>query len=297
LQPHPNNELRKIPTERRRGIIGTAVIHLAVLGVLIVFGFSIPPQPKPEEGILVNFGTDETGFGLIEPSPPAVLEETSIPPASKAVKESDENPLLTQNNEDAPEVKKVDPEAEKKRLEKLEAEKIRKAEIEAERIKKVQEETERKRIAEELQRQSEIMTRTKNALANSKNAGTNSTGEGVAGGQGNQGVPTGSVDSKNRGEGSGLGDSGISYDLQGRGFQKLPLPKYDYQEEGKVVVEVSVDRSGKVIQAVPGYKGSSTLDEYLLKVAKDAAMAAQFAPKPDAPLVQKGTITYNFILK
>ena len=86
--------------------------------------------------------------------------------------------------------------------------------------------------------------------------------------------PTGSVDSKVRGEGGGLGDKGISYDLQGRGFQKLPTPKYDYQGEGRVVVEVSVDRSGKVIQAVPGIKGSTTLDEYLLKVAKDAALEA-----------------------
>jgi hypothetical protein len=134
-------------------------------------------------------------------------------------------------------------------------------------------------------------------LANSKNAGTSSTGEGVTGGQGNQGVPTGSVDSKNRGEGSGLGDKGISYSLTGRGFQKLPLPKYDYQGEGKVVVEVSVDRSGKVIQAVPGIKGSNTLDEYLLRVAKEAALEAQFEVKSDAPVIQKGTITYNFILK
>jgi outer membrane biosynthesis protein TonB len=272
------------------------MIHLVVLAVLLWFGFSIPPQPEPEEGILVNFGTDETGFGLIEPSPPAVQQETSVPPRAAANK-SNEEALLTQNNEEAPEVKKTDPEAEKKRIELAEAEKVRKAELKAERIKKEQEELERKRIAAEQQRQADIMNRTKNALANSKNAGTNSTGEGVAGGAGNQGVNTGSVDSKNRGEGNGLGDKGISYDLTGRGFKNLPLPKYDYQEEGKVVVEVSVDRSGKVVQAIPGFKGSTILNEYFLKVAKDAALGATFDPKPDAPPVQKGTITYNFKLK
>ena len=63
------------------------------------------------------------------------------------------------------------------------------------------------------------------------------------------------------------------------------------------MVEVSVDRSGKVIQAVAGIKGSTTLDEYLLKVAKEAALEARFDAKPNAPLFQKGTITYNFILK
>jgi outer membrane biosynthesis protein TonB len=194
-------------------------------------------------------------------------------------------------------VKKVDPEAEKKRLEKIEAEKKRREELEAERVRKEQEEIERKRIEAEQQRQSDIANRTKNALANSKNSGTTSTGEGVTGGQGNQGVPSGSVDSQNRGDGSGLGDKGVSYDLQGRGVQKLPLPKYDYQGEGKVVVEVSVDRSGKVTQAIPGIKGSNTLDEYLLRVAKEAALEAQFDTNPNAPLFQKGTITYNFILK
>jgi outer membrane biosynthesis protein TonB len=297
LRPLPNNDLHKFPSERRKGIVGTTVIHLVVLSLLIVVGFSVPPPPELEEGILVNFGTDETGLGLIEPSPTAVQEETSPPPPSEATIKAEEDPLLTQNDEEAPEVKKVDPEAEKKRLEKIEADKKLREQIEAERIRKEQEEIERKRIEAEQQRQSDIMNRTKNALAASKNAGTNSTGEGVAGGQGNQGSPTGSVDSKNRGEGSGLGTKGISYDLAGRGFQKLPLPKYDYQGEGKVVVEVSVDRSGKVIQAIPGIKGSSTLDEYLLRVAKEAALEAQFEVKSDAPAVQKGTITYNFILK
>jgi hypothetical protein len=51
------------------------------------------------------------------------------------------------------------------------------------------------------------------------------------------------------------------------------------------------------VSANPGIKGSTTLDEYLLKVAKEAAMKASFNSKPDAPAVQKGTITYNFILK
>jgi TonB family protein len=265
--------------------------------LLIFVSFSFPPPPEEEEGILVNFGTDETGLGMVEPSPPAVQQETSPPPPSSVANKADEEPLLTQNTEEAPEVKKIDPEAEKKRIEKREADKKKREELEAERIRKKQEDDEKKRIEAEQQRQADIMNKTKNALANSKNAGTGSTSEGIAGGTGNQGDPRGSVDSNVRGEGGGLGDKGISYELQGRGFQKLPEPKYDYQGEGRVVVEISVDRSGKVTNAVPGIKGSTTLDEYLLKVAKDAAMQASFESKPDAPLFQKGKITYIFILK
>ena len=296
MQPHPNNDLHKFPSEKGKGIAGTILIHLTLFLLLFLLSFSVPPPPETEEGILVNFGTDETGSGMIEPSPPAIQKVASPPLADASVK-SEEDPLLTQNNEEAPEVKKVDPEAEKKRLEKIETERIRRAQLEAERVKKAEEEAERKRLEAEQQRQTDIMNRTKDALANSKNAGTSSNSEGVTGGQGNQGSLNGSVDSKIRGEGNGLGDKGISYDLKGRGFQTLPSPSYDYQGEGRVVVEVSVDRSGKVIQATPGTKGSTTLDEYLLKVAKEAALEARFESKPDAPVIQKGTITYNFILK
>ena len=313
MQPKLNTELKNSSSGRKKGLLGTILVHLMLFGVLILVGFSTPPAPETEEGILVNFGTGETGMGMIEPSPPAGKKETSPPvikevksppPSAKASVKTKEESLLTQNTEEAPAVKKADPEAAKKKLEKIEADKKIKEQLEVERNLKRQEEAEKKRIAAEQQRESDIMNRTKNALANSKNTGTSSTSEGIAGGAGNQGDPNGSVNSKVRGVGSGLGDKGsglgakgISYDLQGRGFQALPPPKYDYQGEGRVVVEVSVDRSGKVVQATPGTKGSTTLDEYLLKVAKEAALGARFEVKQDAPAIQKGTITYNFILK
>ncbi len=315
MQPKLNIELRNSAGGRKKGLLGTTLIHLMLFGMLILVGFSTPvPPPETEEGILVNFGTGETGIGEIEPSPPAYKEESSAP-AIKEVKsppasspkpsiKTKEEPLLTQNTEEAPAVKKADPEAVKKKLEKIEANKKIKEQLEAERIVKRQEEAEKKKIEAEQQRESDIKNRTKNALANSKNRGTNSTGEGIAGGPGNQGDPNGSINSKVRGVGSGLGDKGtgtgdkgISYSLQGRGFQALPPPKYDYQGEGRVVVEVSVDRAGKVVQATPGKQGSTTIDDYLFRVAKEAALGARFEVKQDAPAIQKGTITYNFKLK
>jgi colicin import membrane protein len=280
-----------------KGIIGTSIIAVCLFVILIVVAFTPPKPPELEEGILVNFGTGETGIGMIEPSPPPDKKEASVPPPAAVPKVQEDEPLLTQSNEEAPAVKKVDPEAEKRRLEKIEADRKLKEQIEAERKRKEAEEAEKKRIEAEQKRQADIMNKTRNALANSKNAGTTSTGEGEAGGAGNQGVQTGQVDSKNRGEGSGLGNQGISYDLGGRKSKTLPNPKYEYNDEGRVVVEVSVDRSGKVILATPGTKGSTTLDEYLLRVAKEAALKTTFESKADAPEVQKGTITYNFKLK
>lgn len=104
-----------------------------LFGMLVLVGFSTPPAPQSEEGILVNFGTGETGTGDIEPSPPASREESKAPPVKevtapkpllvKAAAKTKEDPLLTQNTEDAPAVKKPDPEAVRKRLEKAEADK------------------------------------------------------------------------------------------------------------------------------------------------------------------------------
>jgi TonB family protein len=297
LQPLQNNDLRKIPSEKGKGFFGTAVIHVGVFVLMLIIGFTVPPQEPEEEGILVNFGTDDTGLGMVEPTSASAIEESVPPLPAEEVTTVKEEPLLTQNNEEAPEVKKVDPDAEKKRLEKIEADRKRREELEAERIRKEQAEIERKKIEAEQRRKQEIADKTKAALAGAKNAGTTSTSEGVAGGAGNQGSPTGSVDSQNRGEGSGLGDSGISYSLEGRGVIELVRPNYDYQEGGRVVVDVSVDRSGKVTQAVAGIKGSTTLNEDLLRIAREAALKTRFEAKPDASLTQKGTITYNFILK
>jgi colicin import membrane protein len=283
---------RKSPTARNKGIVTSALIHVVLIVILMLAGFSVSQQPQDtSEGIVVNFGTGDTGEGLIEPSPPAFREELPPPPPARVISKKAEEPMMTQDNEESPKVKKADPEAEKRKLDKIEADRKAKADLDAERLKRQVEEKEQRRKEAEQQRQTDIINRTKNALAGSKNAGTSSTGEGIAGGPGNQGVPSGSVDSKVRGEGGSLGNGTkgtISYDLQGRGVQSLPSPKYDYQGEGRVVVEITVDRSGKVIQALPGVKGSTTLDDYFLKVAKAAALEARFEVKNDAPEVQKG---------
>jgi colicin import membrane protein len=308
LQSNRNTGKRRFSSEKGKGIAGTIIIHFILFALLILVTFSAPVPPEKEDGIMVNFGTGDTGFGMIEPSPPSgtgenpasappVQEKASAPAPSKVAVKNTEDPLLTQNKEEAPAINKVDPEAARKRLEKKEADKKLKDQLEAERIVKAQAEVERKRIEAEQQRESNIRNLTKNALANSKNAGTNSTSEGIAGGTGNQGDPNGSINSKNYGPGGGTGDKGYSYYLEGRKVLSIPLPKYELQQDGIVVVEVIVDRSGKVIKATPGKSGSSTLDENLLKVAKEAALKATFAVKPDAPEVQKGTITYNFKLK
>ena len=115
--------------------------------------------------------------------------------------------------------------------------------------------------------------------------------------EGNKGVGTGAAEVNIYGEGGGTGTDGISYDLAGRKMIYHVKPKHEIQNEGIVVVDITVDRNGNVTKATAGVRGSTTLEEYFLRVAMEAAMATKFDRKPDAPKIQKGTITYYFILR
>ena len=182
------------------------------------------------------------------------------------------------------------------RIQKELEEKIRKEkELEEKRLKAEAEE--RKRKEEEARKISQINSRVKNAFGSTGKVSqeNTSTGEGVTYKPGNQGSENGSVNSTNHAKGGGFGD-GISYSLAGRSPKGLPKPVYPGNEEGYVVVEVNVDRNGKVIKAIAGVKGSTTMNAALLKSARDAALNASFNADPEASAIQVGTITYHFIL-
>lgn len=290
-----NSNREPLTKERKQGLVISAVIHilLAILILLITFRVEVP-EPT-EEGLLVNFGFDETGEGLYEPAPEPV---TPPPPPPSAGDDGGEEALLTQDFEEAIEVKKQEPSPEelRKQAEARVAELKRREEAEAERRRIEVETAERLKREEEQRRLDQANARAKNAFGNTGNTGTEGQSEGKAGGAGNQGTPTGTPGAPNYGPGGGTGNNRVSYDLGGRGAQSLPLPTYNIQAEGKVIVEVTVDKSGKVINAVAGRPGSTTLDATLLRIAREAAMKATFDKSSDAAGIQKGTITYIFKL-
>ncbi|MCK5822670.1 MAG: hypothetical protein KAG95_01610 [Bacteroidales bacterium] len=288
--------------KHRYGIFGTIVFFTIVVVILISFGFYTElPLPK-EEGILINFGTDDNGAGLIEPQ--KSIEETQevkaeeiIPKETEpqTIEEPDEKgeDVLNQDFEEAAAIEKKKKEAEKQK-------KIKEKELERQRLKEEQsrEQEALRKKKEQEEKQKLINNRIKNAFSTGKNDNANSSqGEGVTSGKGNQGSKNGSVDSKNHGEGNGLGNKGVSFSLKGRNPHFLPKPEYNLQLSGIVVVEVTVDQNGKVVKANPGIKGSTILDATLLNAAQKAALKAKFDVKHNAPAYQKGTITYHFILQ
>ncbi len=75
-----------------------------------------------------------------------------------------------------------------------------------------------------------------------------------------------------------------------------PAPTYDCNEEGLVIVTIEVDRTGKVVKATAGTKGSTNNAPCLLESSKEAALQTHFEPQPNAPEHQIGTIRYRFSL-
>lgn len=269
--------------DKRKGIFGTIVFHLIVISVLLPFGFTTPLPLPGEQGILINFGDSDFGTGRIEPKQNEFTEEKVITPPPKEVKQDVVEENLTQDFEDAPAIEKEKPKEEPK-------EKI----IEKPEDKPIEKKPEEK-IEEIKEKPREV---NKKALFPGKSTTeSGSVNQGTNQGTGNQGDPEGDPSSANQEGGPNSGNKGVSFDLTGRVPQSLPIPTYKFNDEGVVVVEVTVDRNGNVIKVVPGVKGSTTLNSQLLEAAKNAAMQAKFDVKQDAPAVQKGSITYHFKLQ
>jgi len=316
----------KLFKEHKQGVTGTIVFHGIVLMLLLFLGLAAVFPPPGEQGVLVNFGDSENGLGLVEPAPapnknpePArqeeKKEEVPPPPAAppKSVAQPAKETAMTQDFEESAALK----EAERKKQEKLKEEKKIRDEEERQRLAVLERERKaeleriakevaaQKKAAEEKRKIDEINARTRDAFGKSGTGpGGEGTGkdpnQGVTFPGGNQGVPTGDPNSGNYdpgGKGSGTQGSGISYSLAGRSALSMPKPDYPGNDEGIVVVQVSVDKNGNVTKAIAGVRGTTLADQQFWTAAQQAAMKAKFNVSADAPAIQQGTITYRFTLQ
>ena len=91
--------MTKSKKDKIRGILGTVLVHMAILALLLILGFSTPLPLPGEEGVEVSLGKDMEGSGFIQPEKPAVIQKTTPPPQSQAEKEEE---IVTQDIEEAP---------------------------------------------------------------------------------------------------------------------------------------------------------------------------------------------------
>ena len=267
------------PVKYRNGLIGTCLFHSMLLFLLMYMAFSTPLPLPAEQGILVDFGNSNTGFGDFEPrmSDPAPVQ--SQPAASTA--NQSEQQTLTQDIEESvalPDKPKEQPK---------------------EQPKQTQNQATNQTPKDTPPVESPIpVERTVDARAMYPGRGdpsSTATSQGEAGGQGNQGVPTGAPDVHVYGEGGDVG-GGNRFVLSGRNLVgRLPRPDYNVRDEGVVVVSIIVDKDGNVTRATYTSRGSTTLNQTLITAAEKAALQAKFTRNPNA-VEQTGTITYTFKL-
>ncbi len=297
----------------RRGLIATIVYHTLLILLLVFAGLTFPDPPPEEEGILVNFGTDETGLGDFEPigddqqagePEQPVVEETpefveEIPEPVQEVVETytPPDPTPVDNTQDVEEVQvKEDPkptaeELERERIEQERIEREAQERIEQERIEREARE-EQERIEKERQEQAARLNNAgRNAFGN-QGVGETEGSEGITEGDGNQGVTTGSPDADRYDTGGGLGN-GISFGGLGSRGGSVPKPNLEgceVTQKIEITVDIQVDRDGKVITAI--VRSGTFQDKCIWDTVVAAAKLSRFSANQNANYRQTGWIKY-----
>ena len=238
-------------------VAGTIVVHALAVLVLLLMAFRTPLPLPGEEGVEVDLGMMDQGMGNIQPEKPAVPQAAQPKQQPSQSKED----IATQNDDEAPALEK--PKNTKPKEEKP---------------------------AEEPK-----PTVNQRALFKGNNDPQAGGSEGVTGQPGDQGNPNGLAGIKQY-EGNGGKGNGTGYDLGGRGAKSLHRPNDDFSEEGIIVVDIWVDRSGHVTRAEVAQKGTTVINGDMRNKAKQAALRSVFQSDPDAPEEQHGTITYTFVI-
>ncbi|WP_207423677.1 energy transducer TonB [Desertivirga brevis] len=253
---------------------GGAMILFLVISYLITFGTNMPMEEVGTGGIVVNYGTSETGMGedLMSVEEPSVAPDanntapdkivTSEPTESTPTTEATDKTVVTQDIEDAPVI--------------------------ATSKKKTTSTPTATTPAKETK-----PSVNPNALYKGKRNDGNGGGDGNDGTPGNKGDVDGDPMASNYGKGgSGFGNTQLS--LVGRKFVSVPRISDDGQSSGKVAVEIRVDKTGTVVYARAGVRGTTLSDKDLWTKCEQAVRGASLNRLESAPDVQIGTVIFNF---
>lgn len=273
------------------GIVGTIAVHVLVVVMLLLLDMAMP-EKQEEGGVPVMMGDTDMAQGNggqytmtevdVMPKPEQTVTSESVPAADVR------QPMITQQDEPSLEVKEEKPQ-EKKKTET--AVKVTPDKVNEQKKELPKEKTEAEKRAEAEKAAAEAAA---NKIAGAFGKGVQMGSKGTAAtGDGNEGRPDGNSQT---GGMAGMGGYG-TFNLNGRSLGQggLPVPVYNVQEEGRVVVTIVVNPSGQVISTSIN-KRTNTVNPVLRKAAEDAARKARFNAV-DGVDNQSGTITYYFRLR
>jgi hypothetical protein len=282
--------MKMLDTPHKKKSAGlTAVIGVLLLILFFLLGLTYY-DPPISYGMEVNFGTLAEGSGKVQPQKKVqaiekveekvveVEEKVESEPPKQITEESVKEVLTEEKSTVVVPEKKESSEAVKPITEKLKSE----AQDEpAEEKPKVTEAT--KSVVSSL-------------LKNKAEKGEKIKGEGDDAVQGDKGKIEGNPYSSSYYNNFGLGGKGKGYGLNGRNLQSNGKVVQDCNQEGTVVVRITVNNQGEVIQAEPGVKGSTNTHPCLLEPARKTALLHKWFPDGKAPAEQIGFVVIQFKL-
>lgn len=277
-----------------QGIIGTVLLHGIIL--LILYWVFLSASGKQEEsGMPVMLGNTELSQWNADPytlTDVDILEEQVLEESFPELSHPDvsDESMITQEEEETIAMKS-ETSADKKEVKKEPVKEQPPKEVVKQEIPKPVEKTEAEKKAEAERTAAEAAAK---RIAGAFGKGTAMGNKGTANtGTGLQGTSTGNAEN---GKMTGIGGYG-TFDLNGRSLGEggLPRPVYNVQEEGRVVITITVNPAGQVIGTGIN-KRTNTVNAALRKAAEDAAKKARFN-RVDGVNNQTGTITYYFKLR
>ena len=267
---------------KKKSFTITCILMAIILFLMFIVGMTYMDPPE-EGGIAVNFGTSSVGSGNVQPTKPVASAPKNTAPEPEPTPPQPEikDEVVTQDIEDAPVIEEKPKETPKPKVDKPKEKPVEKPVEEAKPDPKPDQST----------------TSALDALINGpKKDGAAQGGEGDDNQAGDKGDPNGDPNASSYyGTGKGLDGDG-NYQLGGRKALGKPKRVQECNEAGTVVVSIEVDRSGAVIKAVPGVRGTTNNSRCLLEPAKAAALATKFNADGNAPSKQIGKIVYRFSL-
>ena len=246
---------------RTKAYILTAII----VGSLITLAFFIfipkqdPPYPESQNSVDVLLGNTDNAYGT-EFGPVKAGEPGSSAPADATPVPDQSAPIETGVDPDAPAINQPDnTPPTKTRL-------------------PINPETSTTKTNKPAQKQAKI----NNSLLDDDEGNGDGGKNGLGGDLDHSGTP----DGKNNGQ-AGRKNGNDPYKGKNTGdgrYRKVRnSPKYpiSYDRPGKVVVDVSIDREGNVVDATPGAVGTTITDNHVYLEAQKAAKQYKFDPNPN----------------
>ena len=267
----------------------TAVVAILLLLLFFMLGLTYY-DPPISYGMEVNFGTLAQGDGDVQPTKSV---QTFEQPVEKPV-EAEEKAEVTPPKESAEEsIKEVLTEKESSVVVPDKKEEVKPREAEEEKLEPKVEQEPVKEVPKVSEATKSVVS---NLLKNKTEDGEQTKGEGNDLVQGDKGKVEGKPYSSSYYNNYGLGGRGKGYGLNGRNLQSNGKVVQECNQEGTVVVRITVNNNGEVVQAVPGVKGSTNTHPCLLEPARKTALLHKWFPDNNAPAEQIGFVVIQFKL-